>query len=88
MGKHAGGTVLVAGGGIEYTQATKCLTDTFSMTGVPGGIPPVICGTNSGYHGKIIHIWLKQHSRTNQVFKCSPLKLKLSTFNSKNESCC
>ncbi len=37
--------------GVAFTQATMCQTDTFSMTGIPGGIPPVICGTNSGYHG-------------------------------------
>jgi len=38
--------------GIKVGYATQCQTDTFSMTGVPGAIPPVICGTNSGYHSK------------------------------------
>ena len=47
----AGGSVV--GGGLAASSATQCLTDTFSITGVPGGNPPVICGTNSGYHGKI-----------------------------------
>jgi hypothetical protein len=37
--------------GVAFNQATQCQTDTFSMTGIPGAIPPVICGTNSGYHG-------------------------------------
>ena len=27
-------------------------TDTFSVTGTGGGTPPVICGTNSGYHSE------------------------------------
>jgi len=37
-------------GGISSDSlATQCLTDTFSVTGV-GSHPPVICGTNSGYH--------------------------------------
>jgi hypothetical protein len=51
LAKQAGGSVMVQGG-VEYSQVTNCLTDTFSITGVPGGIPPTICGTNSGYHGK------------------------------------
>jgi hypothetical protein len=40
--------------GIPYNLVTSCQTDTFSITGVPGGNPPVICGTNSGYHGNYI----------------------------------
>ncbi len=38
--------------GKKFGYATQCQTDTFSMTGIPGGVPPVICGTNSGYHSK------------------------------------
>ncbi len=38
--------------GVKFNYVTQCQTDTFTMTGVPGGIPPVICGTNSGYHSK------------------------------------
>ena len=48
---ETGGSVTNAAG-VPYSLATQCQTDTFSMTGVPGAIPPVICGTNSGYHGK------------------------------------
>jgi hypothetical protein len=36
--------------------ATNCLTDTFTVTGSGGATPPVICGTNTGYHSKIIII--------------------------------
>ena len=39
--------------GVAVSSATQCQTDTFSITGVPGGNPPVICGTNTGYHGKV-----------------------------------
>jgi len=43
-----------APGGISSESlATQCLTDTFSVTGV-GPSPPLICGTNSGYHSKYI----------------------------------
>ena len=42
----------VADAGKAVSSATQCQTDTFSITGNPGGNPPVICGTNSGYHGK------------------------------------
>ena len=52
IGKETAGNLLYTGDGVEVNQATNCLTDTFSITGVPGGNPPVICGTNSGYHGK------------------------------------
>jgi hypothetical protein len=50
--KQIAGNILYTADGVEISQATNCLTDTFSITGVPGGVPPVICGTNSGYHGK------------------------------------
>ena len=48
-GFEAGGSnVWVAG--TTYNQATNCLTDQFTMTGISGALPPVLCGTNSGYH--------------------------------------
>ena len=50
---EAGGSV-VGAGGVAANSATQCITDTFSITGVPGGNPPVICGTNSGYHGTVL----------------------------------
>ena len=43
-------------GGVGVNLATNCQTDKFTMTGVPGATPPVICGTNSGYHGKLTNI--------------------------------
>ena len=52
-GWEVGGNT-VAAAGIVYTQATDCLTDQFTMTGVSGALPPVLCGTNSGYHCKQI----------------------------------
>ena len=51
VGFITGGSVTTAAG-VPFTSATQCQTDTFSITGVPGANPPVICGTNSGYHGK------------------------------------
>lgn len=51
LGFETAGSVTPAAG-VLYTAVTQCLTDTFSMTGVPGGNPPVLCGTNTGYHGK------------------------------------
>ena len=45
-----GGSVTTAAGKAA-SSLTQCQTDTFSITGVSGGNPPVICGTNSGYHG-------------------------------------
>ncbi len=47
--KAAGGSI--AGGGKKVTTASQCLTDTFSVTGPGGSVPPTICGTNSGQHG-------------------------------------
>ena len=40
--------------GVAVSYGTQCQTDTFSMTGIPGAVPPVICGTNSGYHGNCL----------------------------------
>ena len=37
-------------GGIAVADTTQCLTDTFSITNQVS--VPVICGTNTGYHGK------------------------------------
>ena len=37
-------------GGEAVADATQCLTDTFSITNQVS--VPVICGTNTGYHGK------------------------------------
>ena len=38
-------------GGKDLNFATKCLTDTFSVTG-SSPTPPSICGTNTGKHSK------------------------------------
>jgi len=38
--------------GKAISTATQCLTDTFSLTGPGGSVPPVICGTNTGEHSK------------------------------------
>jgi len=35
--------------GVGVNLATQCLTDSFSVTGYTSS-PPVICGTNTGYH--------------------------------------
>ena len=52
IGKIIGGSIS-PGGGLLATTATQCLTDTFTMTGVAGAVPPTICGTNTGYHGNL-----------------------------------
>ena len=44
----AGQTNLAAGK--EVGDVTQCLTDTFSITNQ--NTVPVICGTNSGFHGE------------------------------------
>ena len=46
------GNGLIAFGAKPVSTATQCLTDTFSITGPSGSVPPVICGTNSGEHSK------------------------------------
>jgi len=38
--------------GQKASLATNCLTDTFTVTGSGGTTPPVICGTNTGYHSE------------------------------------
>jgi len=47
--KELGGSQINVAGAV-VSPATNCLTDTFSVTGNAGGNPPVICGTNTGYH--------------------------------------
>ena len=37
-------------GGVEVSDRTQCQTDTFSITNQV--TVPVICGTNSGFHGE------------------------------------
>jgi hypothetical protein len=51
--KQFGGSQMMGdAAGVLASPATNCLTDTFSVTGSPGGNPPTICGTNTGYHSK------------------------------------
>jgi hypothetical protein len=52
VGYEVGGSTAQAAGK-AITLQTQCLTDTFSVTGASGSNPPIICGTNSGYHGKL-----------------------------------
>ena len=40
----------IGAGGKEINEASRCLTDTFSVSNQRTF--PLICGTNSGYHGK------------------------------------
>ena len=49
VGKMLSGQANLAGG-VEVGDVTRCLTDTFSITNQ--NTVPVICGTNSGFHGK------------------------------------
>jgi hypothetical protein len=39
--------------GQTASLATNCQTDTFTVTGSGGYAPPVICGTNTGYHSML-----------------------------------
>lgn len=43
------GGAVVTEAGMTLSPGTQCMTDTFSVTGY-GSSPPVICGTNTGYH--------------------------------------
>ena len=36
---------------IDCSFITRCLTDSFTVTGSGGTMPPTICGTNTGEHG-------------------------------------
>lgn len=47
MGKQLGGNP-ASTGAIAYTQATNCLTDTFSISNQD--TVQTLCGTNTGYH--------------------------------------
>jgi len=49
---QVGGSVATAEGK-KISTATQCLTDTFSLTGPSGSVPPVICGTNTGEHSEL-----------------------------------
>ena len=40
-------------GGVVVATTTQCLTDKFSITNQ--NTVPVICGTNTGYHGKSLN---------------------------------
>ena len=53
VAKELGGSMGTAAGS-PVNLATECLTDTFSMTGPAGSVPPIICGTNSGEHGEFL----------------------------------
>ena len=50
-GYEVGGSAATAAGK-KISLATSCLTDTFSLTGPSGSVPPTICGTNTGEHSK------------------------------------
>ena len=50
VGKELNGVIAL--GGQPFNLATQCLTDTFSVSGPSGSVPPVICGTNTGEHSK------------------------------------
>jgi len=50
VGEILAGDAIAATKGTDVTAQTQCQEDQFSVTS-PGGIsPPVICGTNTGYH--------------------------------------
>ena len=49
VGKMLSGQANLAGGEV-VGDVTQCLTDTFSITNQ--NTVPVICGTNSGFHGE------------------------------------
>ncbi|XP_059087694.1 uncharacterized protein LOC131884073 isoform X2 [Tigriopus californicus] len=63
-GQQVGSTV-----GVASTQATQCLTDSFSVTNPNGVSPSVICGTNTGEH-----LYVDAHP------KCNQLTFQLSTL--------
>ena len=50
VSQQIGGNPTIANGS-PVTWQTQCNTDTFSVTGPGGSVPPVICGANSGQHG-------------------------------------
>ena len=46
--------------GQTASLATNCQTDTFTVTGSGGTAPPVICGTNTGYHSMEINFRVQE----------------------------
>jgi hypothetical protein len=46
------GNVVAKGAGVAASEATQCLTDTFTVTNQ--NTLPVICGTNTGEHGNYV----------------------------------
>ena len=44
-------------GGVAVADRTQCQTDTFTITNQV--TVPVICGTNSGFHGELLNIVAK-----------------------------
>ena len=52
IGYEVGGSIATVAGK-KISTATQCQTDTFSLTGPGGSVPPVICGTNTGEHGEL-----------------------------------
>jgi hypothetical protein len=57
------------GGTVFQSFATQCLTDSFSATGNGGSSPPVICGTNTGYHSKPGALQLLMYCDAFKMFK-------------------
>jgi hypothetical protein len=51
---EVGGSIATAAGK-KVSFATGCLTDSFSLTGPGGSVPPTICGTNTGEHSKSVN---------------------------------
>ena len=49
VGELVGG--VLGSGGKAVSDATQCLTDTFQVSNQ--ATLPLICGTNTGYHGKL-----------------------------------
>ena len=61
----AGGFVLAAAG-VIVSDKTQCQTDTFTITNQV--TVPIICGTNSGFHGKLIIMSSGRYSRYSDVY--------------------
>ena len=63
--------------GEQVTDGTQCLTDTFSITNQVS--VPVICGTNTGYHGKIYEKGCKNLIYLVKEFKIQSVTLMVSS---------
>ena len=50
----AGVSVATGAGGVDSSLASRCLTDTFSVSNPGGPSPPQICGTATDEHSKMI----------------------------------